>query len=334
LDEESSFSFEGAYTSTPPRVVKAPQFAFELEEKDAAVANDTRNLSNHFEYHSVEDVFANTTMMYDIVANDSVELTKKRLPSIVAQGDDEESSYVVDGVIANDSFELTRKRVPSSKAQSSDEDVESEFGVEGDSEFNADASSSFGTEAVFTIPTVTVTASSDDDLMQATEQDVEYEHEDMVEDGDIAWDLPGIIITSPSDGDISDITSTALDVVELDYMSIVDQGCKYFPLDGTLHNWNLRFNTGDIFPDHDLRGSGRIEAAGIQLLVSSPSDGDLWVENIIEKEFEVADIMDHSYRHHLLDASLHNWSMRFDFENYLRELQGSDDDHYDENEVY
>ncbi|KIL62157.1 hypothetical protein M378DRAFT_800740 [Amanita muscaria Koide BX008] len=273
--------------------------------------------------------------MYDIVINDSVEMTKKRLPSVVAQGSDEdededaESSCAVEGIIANDSIELTRTRVPSSKAQGSDEeDAESDFVVEGDSQFNADA---FEVEAIFNIPTVIVTAPSNEDLMHETEQDVEYEYEDMLEDGELAWDLPGIIVTSPSD---DDITSTVSPIVELDYMSIVDQGCKYFPLDGTLHNWNLRFNTGEVFPNHDLRGSGCIEAAGIQLLVSSPSDGDLWVENIIEKEFEVADILDHSYEHYLLDASLHNWSMRFNFQNYLRELQGSDDAPYDEDEVY
>ncbi|KIL61799.1 hypothetical protein M378DRAFT_166429 [Amanita muscaria Koide BX008] len=83
-DEESSFGFEGAYTSTPLRIVKrtTAQFPFESEEKDAGVANETCDLSDHFEYHSIEDAF--DTAMYDIVANDSVELTKKRLPSRVA----------------------------------------------------------------------------------------------------------------------------------------------------------------------------------------------------------------------------------------------------------
>ncbi|KIL61343.1 hypothetical protein M378DRAFT_166990 [Amanita muscaria Koide BX008] len=61
---------------------------------------------------------------------------------------------------------------------------------------------------------------------------------------------------------------------------------------------------------------GRISIPAIT--VSAPSDGDISFEaNEVEKEFSFVDILDQSYKSHLLDASLHNWNMRFQFNSYV-----------------
>ncbi|KAM6493912.1 hypothetical protein JOM56_010273 [Amanita muscaria] len=54
------------------------------------------------------------------------------------------------------------------------------------------------------------------------------------------------------------------------------------------------------------------------ITVSAPSDGDISFEaNEVEKEFSFVDILDQSYKSHLLDASLHNWNIRFQFNSFV-----------------
>ncbi|KAM6493879.1 hypothetical protein JOM56_010240 [Amanita muscaria] len=54
------------------------------------------------------------------------------------------------------------------------------------------------------------------------------------------------------------------------------------------------------------------------ITVSAPSDGDISFEaNEVEKEFSFVDILHQSYKGYLLDASLHNWNMRFQFNSFV-----------------
>ncbi|KAF8638392.1 hypothetical protein AX17_002253 [Amanita inopinata Kibby_2008] len=138
------------------------------------------------------------------------------------------------------------------------------------------------------------------------------EEEDFVAD---VPGLPGLLVTSAS---VTDLASMASD--NLDFNS-----CDDALLDGPLHNRNMGYGRSTTISESEIP----------QLLVTSPSDGDLCA-NVSPSEimFEIEDIMSQSYKDHLLDASLHNWNMRFNLNAVLRELEEGDDTSYDEDEVY
>jgi hypothetical protein len=115
-------------------------------------------------------------------------------------------------------------------------------------------------------------------------------------------------------------------------------------------NYSLEFPTGALgraphifVPKYkrDMKRKAAAEAALEKkdaipsLMVTSPSDGDLCFDNGAElREFEIQDIVNQSFKDHLLDGSWRNWSMRFDFENVLRELEELEASSNDVNEVY
>ncbi|PFH46887.1 hypothetical protein AMATHDRAFT_50700 [Amanita thiersii Skay4041] len=63
-------------------------------------------------------------------------------------------------------------------------------------------------------------------------------------------DIPEVIVTSPSDGDL--ISYVAEGEINLDFEDIVNKAYKNYLLDGSLHNWNMRFK---FSMDEDVESS-------------------------------------------------------------------------------
>ncbi|KAF8635114.1 hypothetical protein AX15_000551 [Amanita polypyramis BW_CC] len=213
-------------------------------------------------------------------------------------------------------------------------------------EWNVLAPKKYGLCAIPSVPSIIVTSPSDDDLatlaLGVDAATVDFDFHDIangsykdylldaslhnwnmrfnfsVMDPDVVFtaedeaEVPEVLVTSPSDGNLaSGISGT----VEFDRQDIVDGSYKSHLLDASLHNWNMRFNWAEIFPDYK-DAKIKEEASEVpQFLVTSPSDGDFCLETKpAEIAFDIMDIIDLSYKNYPLDASLHNWNMRFNLD--------------------
>ncbi|KAK2467511.1 hypothetical protein APHAL10511_000366 [Amanita phalloides] len=128
--------------------------------------------------------------------------------------------------------------------------------------------------------------------------------------------IPSLIVTSPSDGDIVCVPDREPPVFD---EKVIEYGVhKSFLLDASYHNWCLRF--GMPLPDADELDEdryedeveGKMDASIPSLIVTSPSDGDVvCMPDREPPEFDEKMIEYGMHKYFLLDASYHNWCLRF-----------------------
>ena len=95
--------------------------------------------------------------------------------------------------------------------------------------------------------------------------------------------IPSIIVTSPSDGDMM---SAVEENVDFDSEVIASGSYKDFLLDASFYNWTIRF--GEVLPFEvewqEVAISSEETPAIPEIIVTSPSDGDLYFEGNIEED--------------------------------------------------
>ena len=95
--------------------------------------------------------------------------------------------------------------------------------------------------------------------------------------------IPSIIVTSPSDGDMM---SAVEENVDFDSEVIASGSYKDFLLDASFYNWTIRF--GEVLPFEvewqEVAISSEETPAIPEIIVTSPSDGDLYFEENIEED--------------------------------------------------
>ncbi|PFH45404.1 hypothetical protein AMATHDRAFT_44132 [Amanita thiersii Skay4041] len=115
----------------------------------------------------------------------------------------------------------------------------------------------------------------------------------------VTADIPEVIVTSPSDGDL--ISYVAEGEINLDFEDIVNKAYKNYLLDGSLHNWNMRFK---FSMDEDVESSDTESTVALTPLQEGKC---YWMLKISR------DIVNKAYKNYLSDGSLHNWNTRFKF---------------------
>ena len=94
--------------------------------------------------------------------------------------------------------------------------------------------------------------------------------------------IPSIIVTSPSDGNLM---SAVEENVDFDMDVIASGSYKDFLLDASFYNWTIRF--GEVLPfevEQEVGISSDETSAIPEIIVTSPSDGDLYFEGNIEED--------------------------------------------------
>ena len=94
--------------------------------------------------------------------------------------------------------------------------------------------------------------------------------------------IPSIIVASPSDGNLM---SAVEENVDFDMDVIASGSYKDFLLDASFYNWTIRF--GEVLPfevEQEVGISSDETSAIPEIIVTSPSDGDLYFEGNIEED--------------------------------------------------
>ena len=204
-----------------------------------------------------DESFLDTAPPAGIVANDSLVLTRKWLaanalrkedeeedlsamdPVIIIPdydnfaGDDEEFLRSVDSVIVegNDTFELSQElTTPAERLM--DVSLSSLMNVE------IDYSLEFPTGALGRVPHIFVAKYKRDIKRKAAAEEALRKEAEKKKNA-----VPSLMVTSPSDGDLCFDNRTEL---EFEIQDIVSQSFKDHLLDGSWHNWNMRFNFENV----------------------------------------------------------------------------------------
>ena len=280
---------------------------------------------------AVDESLLDTTLPEGIVANDSLVLTRKWLAANALRKEDEEddeeilcaldsviapAEIVADesfldttppaGIVANDSLVLTRKWLAANALR--DEDEEEDLSA---------------MDPVIIIPDYDNFAGDDEEFLRSVDS--------VIVEGNDTFELSQEL-TTPAER-LMDVSLTSLMDVEIDYSLEFPTGA----LGRAPHIFVAKYKRDmkrKAVAEEALRKEAERKNAIPSLMVTSPSDGDLCTDNAVDVEFEIQDIMDRSFKEHLLDGSWHNWNMRFNFETVLLELAESEAASYDVDETY
>ena len=305
-----------AQTSTAPPV-------FENEQpQGASIMDGTFDLSDFLNDNS-EDLenLLDTMLPAEIVANES--LLDTTPPA---------------GIVANDSLVLTRKWLAANAARIDDDD---EFDCSEDSVI-VEEKDNFANECLLdTTPPTCIVANDSVVLTRRrlaanaarTDDDDEFDcpEDSVIIEENGSFDLSQELAT-PAER-LMDVSLTSLMDVEIDYSLEFPTGA----LGRAPHIFVAKYKRDmkrKAAAEEALRKEAEKKNAIPSLMVTSPSDGDLCIDNAVDVEFEIQDIMDRSFKEHLLDGSWHNWIMRFNFETVLLELAESEAASYDVDETY
>ena len=97
--------------------------------------------------------------------------------------------------------------------------------------------------------------------------------------------VPSLMVTSPSDGNLMSAVEENMVTVEFDPETIASGSYKDFLLDASFYNWTIRF--GEVLPidvEQEVGISSEETPAIPEIIVTSPSDGDLHFEGNIEED--------------------------------------------------
>ena len=184
--------------------------------------------------HFANECLLDTTPPTCIVANDSVVLTRRRLAANAARtDDDDEFDCPEDSVIIeeNGSFDLSQElATPAERLM--DVSLSSLMNVE------IDYSLEFPTGALGRVPHIFVAKYKRDIKRKAAAEEALRKEAEKTKNA-----VPSLMVTSPSDGDLCFDNRTEL---EFEIQDIVSQSFKDHLLDGSWHNWNMRFNFENV----------------------------------------------------------------------------------------
>ena len=95
--------------------------------------------------------------------------------------------------------------------------------------------------------------------------------------------IPSLIVTSPSDGDLASAMHASDATVDYEQEVVASGLYKDLPLDASWYNWTIRF--GAVLPTEEVVAvEEEVMPAIPEIIVTSPSDGDLHFEANVEEE--------------------------------------------------
>jgi hypothetical protein len=95
--------------------------------------------------------------------------------------------------------------------------------------------------------------------------------------------IPSLIVTSPSDGDLASAMYANNATVDYDQEIIASGSYRDLQLDASWYNWTIRF--GEVLPAEEVVAEEEEVMPAIpEIIVTSPSDGDLYFEANAEED--------------------------------------------------